>query len=106
LVEALKLNKSAALEATAWGRFQILGKHFKACGYDTVEAFVRAMHESEAKQLDAFLAYLKDKGLDRPLREKRWEDFARLWYGKDFDSKKCALQLEEAYNNYVKEMKK
>jgi hypothetical protein len=106
LVEALKLDKTAALEATAWGRFQILGKHHKACGYDTVEEFVKAMHESEAKQLDAFLAYLKNKGLDKPLREKRWEDFARGWYGKDLDSTRYARQLEEAYNKYVKEMTK
>jgi hypothetical protein len=103
LVEALKLDKRAALEATAWGRFQILGKHHQACGYDTVEEFVKAMHESEAKQLDAFLAYLKNKGLDRPLREKRWADFARGWYGKDIGSAPYARQLEEAYNKYVKE---
>jgi hypothetical protein len=104
LAAAMQLDKTAALEATAWGRFQILGIHHKSCGYDTVEEFVRAMHESELKQLEAFLAYLKNKGLDKLLREKRWEDFARAWYGEDFDSKKYAKQLEEAYNKHVKEL--
>jgi hypothetical protein len=104
LAAATKLDKTAALEATAWGRFQILGIHHKACGYDAVEEFIRAMQESELKQLEAFLALLKSKGLDKPLREKNWKEFARGWYGEDFARDKYDARLEEAYNKLVKEM--
>jgi hypothetical protein len=106
LVAAMKLDRRAALEATAWGRFQILGQHFKACGYEKVEDFVRGMQDSELKQLEAFLALLKDKGLDKPLREKNWKEFARRWYGEDFAADKYDEKLAEAYNKFVKEKAK
>jgi hypothetical protein len=106
LVAALKLDKTAAFEATSWGRFQVMGFDHKICGYDKVEDFVAAMQESEAKQLDAFVALLKYRGLDKPLREKRWEDFARGHNGKDFASDKYDQKLADAYKSYAKETMK
>jgi hypothetical protein len=106
LVLAMKLDATAALGATAWGRFQIMGFNYRQCGYDKVENFVRAVQESEGKQLDAFVAFLKYQGLDRPLREKRWQDFARGYNGDDFASKKYDQKLADAYRNYAKEMEK
>jgi hypothetical protein len=106
LAAAMKLDATAALGATAWGRFQIMGFHFKQCGYDKMEDFVRAMQASEGKQLDAFVAFLKSQGLDRALREKRWQDFVRGYHGKDFASKKYEEKLAEAHSKHAKDAKK
>jgi hypothetical protein len=106
LAGAMRLDARAALGATSWGRFQVMGFHFRLCGYDRIEDFVRAMQESEGKQLDAFVAFLKARGLDRPLREKRWHDFARGSKGDDSASKKYAQKLADAFKKHAKEMKK
>jgi hypothetical protein len=106
LVVAMRLDRTAALGATSWGRFQIMGLNHKQCGYDRIEDFVRAMHQSEGKQLDAFVAFLKSQGLDKPLREKRWQNFARGLKGDDAASKKYAQKLADAYEKYAKERKK
>jgi hypothetical protein len=103
LVAAMKLDAKAALEATAWGRFMIPGLNFRLCGYEKIEEFVRAMQRSEARQLDALVAFLKARGLDKPLREKRWQDFARGYFGDDFASKKYDQKLADAYKKHAKE---
>ena len=38
----------------SWGQYQIMGYHWQHLGYDSVEAFVAAMRQGEAQQLDAF----------------------------------------------------
>ena len=59
LEAAQALDSSAALEATSWGRFQILGRD--QFGWATVEEFVAAMHESEQQHLRALCAFLRGK---------------------------------------------
>jgi hypothetical protein len=106
LVLAMKLDTTAALGATSWGRFGVMGFNYRLCGYDKIEDFVSAAQESEGKQLDAFAAYLRYQGLDRPLREKRWLEFARGYNGSDFAGNKYDQKLAEAYKNYAREGKK
>ena len=83
----------------------MLGSSYRLCGYDRIEDFVRAMQESEGKQLDALVAFLKSQGLDRLLREKRWQDFARGYHGNDFASQKTGQKLAEAYKHHAEEKK-
>jgi hypothetical protein len=44
---AKKLNETAALMSTSWGRFQIMGSNYKLCDYKTVQEFVVGMYDSE-----------------------------------------------------------
>src|SRR5688572_2769844 len=57
LEEAAELDRFAALQSASWGRFQILGSNFRMVGYDDIEDFVTDMCDSEAKHLEAFLAF-------------------------------------------------
>jgi hypothetical protein len=106
LVVAIKLDTTAALGATSWGRFQVMGFNYRQCGYDKIEDFVASTQESEGKQLDAFVAYLRYQGLDKPLREKRWREFARGYNGSDFASNKYDEKLADAYKHYARETRR
>lgn len=101
LARALALDGEAALQSASWGRFQIMGFNHKAAGYKTVDDFVAAMKESEGKHLDAFIRFLQARGLDRPLREKRWEDFARGYNGAGFAKNKYDEKLRKAYERHA-----
>ncbi|WP_431860197.1 N-acetylmuramidase domain-containing protein [Azospirillum sp.] len=98
LAEAVALDRMAALEATSWGRFQILGSNAKACGFADVEAFVAAMADDEDNHLEAFCAFVQSNPrLLRALRERDWETFARLYNGPQYAVHGYHLRLAAAY---------
>ena len=96
----MAIDGDAALNSASWGRFQIMGFNHSACGYKTVIGFVRAMYESEGKQLDAFVAFLKSSKLASALREKRWADFARGYNGSGYAANKYDEKLKIAYEKF------
>jgi peptidoglycan hydrolase-like protein with peptidoglycan-binding domain len=100
LQKAMGLNRSAALQAASWGRFQIMGFNFKASGFDSVDSYVGAMYESEGKHLDAFVNFLKSSRLDGPLRERRWADFARGYNGPGYAANHYDAKLLAAYRKF------
>lgn len=81
LAEAMQLDREAALKSASWGKFQVMGMNFESAGYDNVDAFVADMCESEAYQLDAFVAFCQNDGIDRFLIEKNWSGFALHYNG-------------------------
>lgn len=97
-VEAAKtLDARAALLSTSWGKFQIMGFNHVACGFGSVEQFVAMMQTGEPAQLGAFLAFLKHRKLDAPLREHRWADFARGYNGPRYLENRYDAKLRSAY---------
>ena len=56
--EAAALDEGAAIQATSWGSFQIMGFHWKALGYESPQAMREAMGTDEG-QLDAFVRFVK-----------------------------------------------
>jgi hypothetical protein len=81
LNDAIKFDRTAALRATSWGLGQVLGNNYSVAGYDDVEAFVRAMFESEGKQLNAMMSFIKGNGLDIALQRHDWARFAAGYNG-------------------------
>jgi len=100
LTEARRLHSTAALLSTSWGKFQIMGFNFAACGFTSVDWFVSAMCTSEKAQLDAFVEYIKTRGLADELQEHRWEDFARLYNGPQYALNSYDTKLAAAYDEY------
>ncbi len=102
LAQAVGLDRTAALESTSWGKFQIMGFNHLAAGYLTLQAFINAMHESEGKQLDAFVHFILAERLDDELREHRWADFARRYNGPGYAANKYDLKLGMAHAKWAK----
>lgn len=53
------LDKNAALKATSWGKFQILGSNHLSAGYKDVNEFVSSLSVSEKNHLKAFVNFIK-----------------------------------------------
>ncbi len=104
LARSIAVNRKAALQATSWGLFQVLGlqmedKRFRdATGYADVEAFVTAMMESEVEHLRAFRGYCEMARLLPALRERRWADFARGYNGPGYAANAYDVKLANAYD--------
>ena len=100
LEQARALDRVAADRSTSWGRFQIMGFNHVAAGFDKLDDFLAAMAHSEGRQLAAFVAFLRSKGLDKPLREHRWADFAKGYNGAAYAENQYDTKLAAAWRKH------
>ncbi len=101
LQSAVELDRVAALESASWGKFQILGANWKACGFDSLQHFINAMYHSEGLQLRAFVGFCKSQGLANALKKRNWKLFARKYNGPRYYENEYDVKLEAAYKRYL-----
>ena len=99
-LKAAEIDEECAMLATSWGMGQCMGFNYKACGYNSVKAFVNAMYESERNQLLAMCNFIKsNQKMYKALQNKDFKTFASIYNGPgqvDYYGSK----LEQAYNKY------
>lgn len=97
LALAQVIHNEAALKATSWGMFQIMGFNHKVCGYDNVKDFVKAMQESELNQLLAVIKFLGGNILP-VLKTKNWKAVASMFNGPAYAENNYDVKFDLAYN--------
>lgn len=103
LSSAVALDRNAALQSASWGRYQILGSNWRECGYPSLQAFINAMYESEKDHLEAFVGFVKHRGLADELQRKDWAGFARGYNGPGYLNNRYDTKLAIAYAQYARE---
>lgn len=97
LHKAMALDEPAAVKSASWGLFQIMGFNYASCGFDHVEEFVADMQDSEARQIDAFVKFVKS---ERPmwvaLQKGDAVSFAKLYNGPNYTINKYDSKLKAA----------
>lgn len=68
LADAAGRDPSAAFQSASWGRFQVMGSHWKALGYLDEMAMPWAMRESEYGHYEALCRYVETFGLVKAIR--------------------------------------
>ena len=101
LEQAMLLDRTAALRSASWGAYQIMGFNHRSVGFNSVEDFVAAMVESSARQLHAFLAFIRTNRLERYLRKRDWARFARGYNGPSYRINRYDQKLASAYARYT-----
>jgi hypothetical protein len=82
LARAAELDRPAALKATSWGLFQILGVNHERAGFALLQAFINAMYRSADDHLLAFVGFIKsDLRLLKALQTKNWPVAEKLYNG-------------------------
>lgn len=82
---AAVIDQTAAIEATRWGLFQLMGLQWGRMGFVDSLDFQMAMLHSEGAHLNAFCKFiLTDHILTRALQEQNWAVFARRYNGASF----------------------
>lgn len=107
LQKAILIDRNCALASASWGAFQIMGNNYKLAGFDSLQAFINAMYESEGAHLKAFVNFCKNykvKGvsLQTYLQRKDWENFARFYNGSGYKKNQYDTKLSEAYKKFSK----
>lgn len=102
LEQARKLHREAADASASWGMFQIMGFNYASCGEKSVESFVKAMCESERKQLILSGRFIRQAGMLAALQSKNWAEFAKRYNGPAYAQNKYDEKLAKAYAKYAK----
>lgn len=99
---AALIDRDCALESASWGKFQIMGYHWAAMGYPTLQTFINAMYRSEAEHLKAFVQYILkvDPALLRAIKVKNWAEFARRYNGPGYAANRYDIKMAEAHKKY------
>ena len=101
LEEASQTDPVAAFESCSWGKFQIMGGHWKALGYPDVFTFAWSMVQSEAGHYRALAAFIRANNLAPAMRRISIrpadnEAFAAGYNGKAFRKNNYHVKLAAA----------
>lgn len=98
LAKATKIDREAALESCSWGLFQIMGYHWKALGYKSLQAFINEMYKDEAAHLQAFVKFvLINPSMHRALVNQDWNTFARAYNGPGYKANRYDDKLRTEF---------
>jgi len=98
---AKSVDEECAMLATSFGIGQLMGFNYASCGYKSVKDFVKAMHESEEKQLRAMCMFIKsNRKMFNALKKQDWSTFASLYNGSGYKQNKYDIKLQLAYNKW------
>lgn len=90
------LPAGSGKESASYGVGQVLGKHWKALGYLTLDHFMRTMLSGAAGQIEVMLKYIIHNDLLDELQEGRWEAFARGYNGPGYAKTKYHTRMAAA----------
>jgi hypothetical protein len=79
--ERWETYKKVAYEASSWGRFQLMGLHYKRCGYPDIYAMKHSFEADEGEHLAAACRWMRSNGLLGRLQARDWEAFVRGYNG-------------------------
>lgn len=103
LDRAVQIDRVSALESASWGSFQIMGFHWKALGFNSVQELVNKAYTEEG-QLDLFVRFVKaSPNVLRALKAKDWVGVARAYNGPGYAANKYDIKMKEAYERFSKE---
>lgn len=98
---ARTLDEEAALKATSWGKFQIMGFNFRNVGWTDITCFARDMETSEALHLKAFIGFIKYRQLNTAIKLKDWKSFAKGYNGTLYHLNAYDKKIAAAYEGFT-----
>ena len=102
MADAAAKDEVAALESASWGLFQIMGFHWKALGYSSVQQFTQSMVASEGGHLEALARFIEANKLAKALAACRPGDpescraFCKAYNGGGYASHNYHVKLARA----------
>lgn len=101
---AARMNRDAALRATSWGLFQVLGDNWKQSGASSLQDFVNRMYAGADSQLRCLVSFiLRDTRLVSALRTQDYATFSRIYNGPSYERTKHHVKIAEVYDRLRQE---
>lgn len=101
LEQMILIDEDAALQSCSWGLGQVMGEHWRALGYDSVQRLAAEAQGSVAGQVRLMGRFIEHFGLADELRRKDWAAFARRYNGPGFAANAYDVKMAKAYDRFV-----
>ncbi len=101
LDRAAAFSRPAALESVSWGIGQIMGAHWKALGFASVEEMTELARSGAAGQIRLLILFLEKNGLIPLLNARDWAAFARRYNGPGYRRFAYDSKLAIAYARHM-----
>jgi len=102
LADMAERDEAAALQSASWGLFQVMGFHWKVCGYESPYAFAAGMAGNEDDHLEAMVGFVDAENLEDDLLACRADDpescrpFARGYNGAGYAKNNYHIKMAAA----------
>lgn len=100
LARAVKIDMTAAYESTSWGLGQVMGGHWQALRFKSVEELVSMAKSGIEGQIEVMARYIRAFNLIDELQTKGWQSFADQYNGPASRKNRYAEKLNAAYVRY------
>jgi len=98
---AMELDEDAALQSCSWGKFQILGVHYRRLGFASPRHYVeKVVGQGEQSHLHHFVRFVQTAGLAGALQRRAWPEFAYGYNGAGYQKHRYDERLERAYRRF------
>jgi hypothetical protein len=97
---AYALDPEAAIKATSWGQFQMMGFNFFMTPHTSPQAMVAFMAENEVNQLSVFMDFVRHCNLIDAMRTRSWREFAAAYNGSGYERNRYHEKMERFYNEF------
>lgn len=102
LERARKIDSDAAYQSVSWGVGQVMGSHWKALGYASVDALVADARQSVAGQVRLMLKFIEVNNLKPLIEEHQWAAFARRYNGPGYRANRYDVKLAAAFSKHAR----
>jgi hypothetical protein len=96
LARAMAIDSTAALESCSYGVGQVMGFHWKALGYASVQALVTRAREGLGGQVELMLRFIRENDLTDELQQGQWAPFARGYNGPGYKANRYDMKMAAA----------
>lgn len=97
VLDAIAINRTAALESTSFGLGQIMGFNHAAAGFESAEAMMYSFAESEYNQVVGMLTFIQaNPTLYKALVAGEWQTVAKLYNGANYAINQYDIKLAKA----------
>lgn len=91
------VDPQAAVKATSWGAFQIMGFNHESCGFEDPLMFLEAMRQGGGAQVSAFVRFVESgPALLAAMRAASFADVARHYNGPAYARNQYDAKLRQA----------
>lgn len=97
LERAKQIDEDAALMSCSWGIGQVMGSHWEALGYASVQEFVETARKGFDGQLELMLRFIEKNGLLDELQRQDASGFARGYNGPNYKVNAYDKKIMQAY---------
>lgn len=104
LVEAVGLDVPSGFAAASYGKFQVMGENYAACGFENPWTFAFAQAVDEKAQLAGFESFIRHNGLLAPLQNGNWVALAKGYNGPAYANNRYDVRLAQAARTFEQQL--